>query len=141
MKRFAQQNQLSGRCMIINRNRPVSRRIKPPPPKIGTHCISAENLIGPGDRRRRNKLWRLAEFVGYQQLDNCTPNCSSALDTNNHKLTVKLSTDFRVTENFGNNLASILQLFTTYKLLTDTTIGLLLHGKYLLFTILTSHSF
>jgi len=49
--------------------------MSPPPPKMVTRRISAENLILPGDRRRRNKLRRLAEFVGDQQLDNRSPNC------------------------------------------------------------------
>jgi len=41
-----------------------------------TRQISAENKIWPGEfRRRRNKLWRLAEFVGDKQLDNGSPNC------------------------------------------------------------------
>ena len=35
--------------------------------------ISAENGIRPGDRRRRKKLRRLAEFIGDQPLDNYSP--------------------------------------------------------------------
>jgi len=43
--------------------------------KMVTHQISAENLIRPGNRRRRNKVWQLAEFVGDRQLDNRSANC------------------------------------------------------------------
>jgi len=57
--------------------------------KIVTRRISAENWIRPGDRRRRKKLRRLAEFLGDSNwiiVHQTVVYYGSALDTNNCKL-------------------------------------------------------